>query len=129
MTPVLDRVAAVSNEPIGSTDTEGPEGIDSLDEELFSFDDKPQPKMLTVIVHVEPNAQPGSSGRRIRRLHGLVSSYPGRDQVAFMIFEAGQVYLVDFPNVHTNICNDLLVKLRELVGEENIQIEEKAPVR
>ena len=122
-------MAPASNEPIVSADLNASDSVDSLDEELFSFDDKPQPKMLTVVVHIEPDAQPGSSGRRIRRLHGLVSSYPGRDRVAFMILEAGKMYLVDFPNVHTNICNDLLNKLREQVGEDNIQIEEKAPAR
>ena len=96
---------------------------------MFSLDEKPQPKLLTVVVRIEPNAQPGSSSRRIRRLHGLISSYPGRDQVAFMIIEMGKVYLVDFPNVHTHICNELLMKLRDQVGDENIQIEEKAPAR
>ena len=129
ISPVISGMAPASNEPMVSADLNASDSVDSLDEELFSFDDKPQPKMLTVVVHIEPNAQPGSSGRRIRRLHGLVSSYPGRDRVAFMILEAGKMYLVDFPNVHTNICNDLLNKLREQVGEDNIQIEEKAPAR
>ena len=127
--PVLDRVASLSDSAEITGGADDSESVENLDEELFSFDDKPQPRLLTVVVRIEPNAQPGSSGRRIRRLHGLVSSYPGRDHVAFMIFEAGQVYLVDFPNVHTNICNELLSKLREQVGENNIQIEEKAPAR
>ncbi len=129
ISPVISRFAPEPEDLSGSDGSDGLDSVDSLDEELFSFDDRPQPKLLTVVVHIEPNAQPGSSGRRIRRLHGLVSSYPGRDHVAFMIIEGGKVYLVDFPNVHTNICRDLLNKLREQVGEDNIQIEEKAPVR
>ena len=128
--PVIDRMAAaMAEDEFSADDSRSVDDVNSLDEELFSFDEKPQPKLLTVIVRVEPNAQPGSSGRRIRRLHGLVSSYPGEDHVAFMIIEAGQVYLVDFPNVKTHVCNDLLNKLREQVGSDNIQIEDKAPAR
>ena len=128
--PVINRMAAaMAEDEYAADDSRSVDDVDSLDEELFSFDEKPQPKLLTVIVRVEPNAQPGSSGRRIRRLHGLVSSYPGEDHVAFMIIEAGQVYLVDFPNVKTHVCNDLLNKLREQVGSDNIQIEDKAPSR
>ncbi len=121
--------AGLPEDAVDSVGLEEEESVDSLDEDLFSLDEKPEPKLLTVVVRVDPDAQPGSSGRRIRRLHGLVSSYPGRDHFAFTILEGGKVYLVDFPEVHTNVCGELIGKLRELVGEDNIQVEEKAPAR
>ena len=46
-----------------------------------------------------------------------------------MIVEDNKIYLVDYPNVHTNICNELISKLTEQVGSDNVRVEEKAPVR
>lgn len=125
---VRPQIPEQSPEPVAVDESDNGD-IDDLDEELFSFDEKPKPKLLTVVVRVDPNAQPGSSGRRIRRLHGLVSSYPGRDRFSFMIVEAGKIYLVDYPDVHTNVCNELISKLTAQVGAENVQVEEKAPMR
>ena len=121
--------AFVPEDPVVSDGLDGLGSVDSLDEELFSFEEKPQPKLLTVVVRIEPNAQPGSSARKIRRLHGIVSSYPGRDRVAFLILEANNVNLVEFPGVKTHICADLIRELRDQVGQDNIQIEEKVPAR
>ena len=115
-------------DPVVSDAAPSAADVDSLDDELFSFDEKPQPKRLTVVVRVDPNAQPGSSGRRIRRLHGLVSSYPGRDRFAFMIIENGKIYLVDYPDIHTNVCDELIRKLSEQVGTENVQVEEPGKI-
>ena len=126
---IREDLPEIPEVPVVSDGLDAESSVDSLDEELFSFEEKPKPKLLTVVVRVEPDAQPGSSGRRIRRLHGLVSSYPGRDRFSFMIVEDGKIWLVDYPNVHTNICTELINKLTEQVGAENIQIEEKAPVR
>ena len=133
--PKLEPVAkpapmpAIPEEPVVSDGLDLTDSVDNLDEELFSFDEKPKPKRLTVVVRVDPNARPGSSGRQIRRLHGLVSSYPGRDRFSFMIVEAGKIYLVDYPDVHTNVCTELINKLTDQVGEENVQVEEKAAIR
>ncbi len=46
-----------------------------------------------------------------------------------MIVEAGKIYMVDYPNVHTNICSELINKLTAQVGADNVQVEEKAPIR
>ncbi len=128
--PVRPQMPDAPEMDLPSTVAYGKSGnVESLDEELFSTEEKPAPKLLTVVVHVDPNAQPGSSGRRIRRLHGLVSSYPGQDHFSFMILEGGRVYLVDYPELQTHVCAELIGKLSEQVGAENIQIEENSPVR
>ena len=119
------RPEPVVSDGLGSADT-----VDSLDEELFSFDDeKPKPRQLTLMLRVQPNAPVGSSERRVKRLIGIVSSYPGRDRFSLMIMENGKVYLVDYPDVHTNICDDMMNRLTEILGEDNIQVEDEAPVR
>jgi DNA polymerase III subunit alpha len=60
---------------------------------------------------------------RVRRIYGLVMSYPGSDRFAFHVFERGQGYLLEFPNFTTGHCSELVVKLQQLVGAENIRIE------
>ena len=60
---------------------------------------------------------------RVRRIYGLVMSYPGNDRFAFHVFERGQGYLVEFPNFTTGYCSELVVKLQQLVGAESIRID------
>jgi DNA polymerase-3 subunit alpha len=60
---------------------------------------------------------------RIRRLHGTLMSYPGRDRFAFQVFERGRGYLVEFPNFTTGVCPELISRLTLLVGTENVRVE------
>jgi DNA polymerase-3 subunit alpha len=61
--------------------------------------------------------------RRMRRVHGLLNSFPGDDRYCFLIFEQGRKHLLDFPNDTTAANTELLNKLVELVGPENVQVE------
>jgi hypothetical protein len=60
---------------------------------------------------------------RMRRIHGIITSYPGDDRFAIHVFERGHGYLVEFPNFTVGICKELLDKLTHLVGSENIRVE------
>ena len=51
------------------------------------------------------------------------SSFPGRDRFCFLVFEHGYRHLLDFPNDTTNASGDLISQLAELVGKDNIQVE------
>lgn len=62
--------------------------------------------------------------RRLKRIYGEVCSYPGRDRFSLMIFEQEHYYLIEFPNDTTNICPELHRRLIDLLGEENVTIEE-----
>ena len=64
--------------------------------------------------------------RRINRLLGLLRSNPGKDRFALMIFEQGHRYLMEFPNDTTGFTPEIMHKLSELVGSENLQIEDIA---
>ena len=61
--------------------------------------------------------------RRMKRIHGLLNSYPGEDRFCFLVFEQGHQHLLDFPNDTTAANQELLNKLVELVGHENVQVE------
>jgi hypothetical protein len=59
----------------------------------------------------------------MRRIHGIVMSYPGDDRFAFQVFERSQGYLVEFPNFTTGLCSELITTLGRLIGPENVRVE------
>ena len=85
------------------------------------LDDDHPPQMLTVILR--PSGDSQRDIRRISRLHGTFISYPGKDRFAFQIFEEGRGHLIEFPNDTTHLCADLLTRLKDAVGEENLRVE------
>jgi hypothetical protein len=60
--------------------------------------------------------------RRLRRLHDILVSRPGRDRFAFRVKENGFWYEIDFPNVTTGLTDTLIKKLEGLLGSNNIDI-------
>jgi hypothetical protein len=60
---------------------------------------------------------------RMRRIHGIASTYPGNDRLAFHVFERGLGYLVEFPNFTTGWSPELISRLNFLVGSENVRVE------
>jgi DNA polymerase-3 subunit alpha len=59
----------------------------------------------------------------LRRIFGIMISHPGEDRFAFHIFERGRGHLLEFPNLTTGICQDLMAQLHDLVGSDNVRIE------
>ena len=60
---------------------------------------------------------------RLRRIHGIITSYPGNDRFAFHVFERGRGYLLEFPNLTIGVCQELLGRLTSLIGADNIRVE------
>jgi len=85
-------------------------------------DEERPPRMLTIILRSTNNKD--RDVRRLKRIHGIVRSYPGRDKFSFMVFETGRRFLLEFPNDTTAICSELIRKLIELVGEGNVTVEQ-----
>ena len=78
-------------------------------------------RMLTVVLR-----STGDKTRdvlRIRRIHGIITSYPGDDRFAIHVFEKGRGYLMEFPNFTAGICQELLDRLTGLVGMDNVHVE------
>ena len=60
---------------------------------------------------------------RLRRIYGIVTTYPGNDRFAFHLFERGHGYLLEFPNSTAGLCPELLSRLTSLVGQDNVRVE------
>jgi DNA polymerase-3 subunit alpha len=61
--------------------------------------------------------------RRLRRIYGALVSSPGSDRFAFQVFENDQYFLLEFPNDSTGLTQELITRLLELVGEDNLRID------
>jgi hypothetical protein len=80
------------------------------------------PQQLTVTLRSTGDHE--RDKRRIKTLHGLITSHHGRDKFSFHIFEDNKGYLIDFPNDTTRIRPELLAQLKKLIGEESWRVEE-----
>ena len=78
-------------------------------------------RMLQIILRTTGEKE--RDKRRLRRLHGLLCSSPGRDRFSLLIFEYKHIFVIEFPNDTTGITPELLRKLAELVGQENLRVE------
>jgi hypothetical protein len=82
------------------------------------------PRQITILLR--PTGDHERDKRRIKTLHGLLTSSPGRDKFSFQIFENGKGHLIDFPNDTTRINPELMARLKKLMGEESWRVEEIA---
>jgi DNA polymerase-3 subunit alpha len=60
---------------------------------------------------------------RMRRVYGLLTTYPGADRFAVYVFEGSRRYHLEFPNETTGYSPELQAQLQRLVGEANVQVE------
>ena len=80
-----------------------------------------EPKIITVML--DSSGDRTRDALRMRRVHGLLNSYPGSDRFTFLLFEASHRYLLEFPSSSTGYCAELHAQLVELVGEHRLRIE------
>jgi DNA polymerase III subunit alpha len=109
--PVVDQPAREDN-PLAKGFLVSPAEVD---------DGEGQVVMLTVVLR-----STGDKTRdvlRLRRIHGIITSYPGRDRFGFMVYERGHGYRLEFPNFTAGICQELLDRLQGLLGPDHIQVE------
>jgi len=78
-------------------------------------------RMITVVLRSGGDRQ--RDVRRMRRVLGVLTSCPGRDKFALRIFENGKHFLLEFPNDTTGLNSNLLRELNEIVGEDNVRVE------
>lgn len=88
----------------------------------LTLEDMGDVRMITIILRAS-----GDKARdelRMRRIHGIICSYPGNDRFAFHMFERGKGYLIEFPNYSVGICDEMLTRLGMIVNENQIRIEQ-----
>jgi len=79
------------------------------------------PRMLRVVM--QSNGDKGRDCRRLRCVYGALRSSPGGDRFSFQVYERDHQYLIEFPNETTGISKELMARLAELVGTDNIVVE------
>ncbi|MEX0788025.1 MAG: OB-fold nucleic acid binding domain-containing protein, partial [Anaerolineales bacterium] len=60
--------------------------------------------------------------RRMRRVHGLLNSYPGADPFVFDVYESSRRYSLEFPNSSTGFCAELKAQLEGLLGTGSVRV-------
>src|SRR5579859_3941430 len=76
-----------------------------------------------VVITIESTGDKERDKRRLRRLHGLLTSYPGQDQFEFSVHDYDErSYQLRFPNDSTGYCPDLERQLHELFGPEAVSV-------
>jgi DNA polymerase-3 subunit alpha len=75
-----------------------------------------------IYITLEPCGNKNQDVRKLRRIHDILISRPGRDKFAFRVRENGYWYEIDFPNVTTGLTETLIQKLRGMLGSNNIDI-------
>jgi DNA polymerase-3 subunit alpha len=85
-------------------------------------DDGQPPRIITLFLR--PSGDPERDRRRIKNIYFILMSQPGKDRFQFQVFEGGKGHLIDFPNDTTRISQEMLERLKKLIGEENWRIEE-----
>jgi DNA polymerase-3 subunit alpha len=60
--------------------------------------------------------------RKLLRLHGILTSYPGKDRFTIVLEDNKQSYSMEFPNHTTGYCEDLKKDVLSIVGEANLEV-------
>ncbi len=120
----LDSVDVV--ESLGEPDLSiVPSGALALNDHAipFSLDQVKHNDVQMVTIILRSTGDRRRDALRMRRVHGLLSSYPGNDRFAFHVFETSRRYHLEFPSSSTGYCPELHAQLLGMLGEGAIQIE------
>lgn len=102
------------------------ENHNNLPEESGSSDKEPMTFSKKLILTIASCGDKDRDKRRIRRLHGILVSRPGKDYFSFKIFEDDHWYLLEFPNNSTKLNDVLIDELIRMLGPENIFVSQLA---
>ncbi|MCI0352238.1 MAG: hypothetical protein L0Z53_22700, partial [Acidobacteriales bacterium] len=121
-TPVVEPQVVAEPVPNGETTWNGSDEIVIVD------DLHPAPETQAerwLMVYYQRSGDDEKDRRRIRKLHGILTSYPGSDRFTIVVEGRKQSLTMEFPNHTTAYCDDLIHDLLTTVGEENIRIFER----
>ncbi|MCB2214158.1 DNA polymerase III subunit alpha [bacterium] len=92
--------------------------------ELTKADPLPQPdqKPRCITITLTSTGNKNQDVLRLKRLHDILVSRPGRDKFAFRVRENGFLFEINFPNFTTGLTEPLINKLENILGSSNIEI-------
>ena len=79
-----------------------------------------QPRRITITI--QSCGQKNQDVNRLRRIHDILISRPGRDTFAFQVCENGYLFEINFPNMTTGLTEPLIHQLEGMMGPNNIDI-------
>jgi hypothetical protein len=96
---------------------------DLADLDLALANEKPVPPERWMLIYLQRSDDADQDRRRLRRIHGLLTQYPGKDRFTIVIEDRKSAFKMEFPNDTTDYCEDLVKDLLTVVGEErNIEV-------
>jgi hypothetical protein len=78
-----------------------------------------------LMVYFKRSSDADKDRRRLTRIHGILTSYPGDDRFTIVIEDRNQSFKMEFPKQTTDFCPELQKDLTTIVGEGNIEIYER----
>lgn len=78
-------------------------------------------RMITVVLR--STGDKVRDNLRMRQVYGALISYPGNDRFAFLVYERGRGFQIEFPNFTTGWNRELQTRLQKLLGADNITID------
>ncbi|MEZ4670535.1 MAG: DNA polymerase III subunit alpha [Anaerolineae bacterium] len=121
-TPALEPQLVTASRPTPTINWMDAEEPDTSDLDLSAFETTTVPeRWLMIYFQRSPDAE--KDRRRLRRLHGVLTKYPGRDRFSIVLEDQKQSFKMEFPNDTTAYCEDLVNDLLTIVGEiTNIEV-------
>ena len=116
-TPAVQQVSSIPND-------ESTGFLPSLYIPLAQEESEKDHPLQQITVTLRSTGDKEHDKRRIRTIFGTLISFHGRDRFSFQIFENGKGHLIDFPNDTTRVCSEVLERLKRLIGEEGLRVEE-----
>jgi DNA polymerase-3 subunit alpha len=91
---------------------------------LTQPDPLPQPdqKPRCITLSLTSTGNKNQDVLRLKRLHDILISRPGRDKFAFRVCENGFLFEINFPNSTTGLTEPLINQLENMMGSTNIEI-------
>lgn len=78
---------------------------------------------VRIIVQIARTGDSERDKRRLRRVHGELTSIPGDDPFCIVLTSEEDPIEIDFPHETTHYCADLIERLAAIVGEDAIRID------
>ncbi len=76
-----------------------------------------------IIVTLRPTRDLFSYSMRTKWAYNILTSFPGKDQFKFIVFEDERNYELEFPHITTGYCDELMSQLKSVVsGPDDIEI-------
>jgi DNA polymerase-3 subunit alpha len=122
VTPALEpQITVVRSNPTGHWSSADVGDLPDLT--LLPYNPEPAPSERWVMIYFQRSDDPEKDRRRLRRLHGILTGYPGQDRFTIVVEDKKQSFKMEFPNHTTAYCDNLVRDLLTVVGEpRNIEV-------